>query len=69
MIPQSPTQRARIAALIKQAADALILLSEERLNLDADSRQLLNEARQAVSTFDYTVSMQPVEMGMRKGEV
>lgn len=60
LTPQSREQKRRIDALVKQAADALYLLSEERLNLDIESRNVLNEARQLVSSFDYVVSQQPL---------
>lgn len=59
--PQTREQRRRIAALVKQAADALTLLSQEGLNLDMETRNVLNEARQLVSSFENVVNLQPVD--------
>jgi hypothetical protein len=57
----SREQRRRLDSLIKQAVAALNSASEERLNLDCDSRSYLDSARQAVQTFDFIVSSQPVK--------
>lgn len=60
-LPMSRDQRRRLDGLIKQAIDGLNIAAEERLNLDSDSRDCLDQARQAVSTFDFIVSGQPVK--------
>lgn len=58
-LPVNSAHRTRINSLLKQARDALYLLSEERLNLDGESRDTLNEARGAVSVFEFAVENQP----------
>ena len=60
-LPRSYIQRARAVKLTKDAIDALNCLAEERLNLDSESRQALDDARQAVSVFDYAISQQPAQ--------
>lgn len=60
-LPMSRLQRLRLEKLIKVASDTLYFTSEERLNLDCDSRAYLDVARQAVSTFEFIVLCQPIK--------
>lgn len=59
-LPMARWQRDRLNGLIKQAADALNIAAEERLNLDTDSRAQLDAARQEISTLDFIAAQQPI---------
>ena len=52
-------QENRIDDLIGQARGALNSLAEERLNLDKESRDALNNARHALAEFELEFVQQP----------
>ena len=60
MIAQSVEQRDRCIECYNVAAKALTALSEERLNLDHETREALNRCRGALEEFDACRMAQPV---------
>ena len=60
-LPVSRKQWERSRELYLKAFGALESLAEERLNLDTESRDALNETRDALERFDHLRFAQPID--------
>jgi hypothetical protein len=58
--PISKEQRARALALLRGAELDLVLMAEERLNLDPETRDQLNRTRGALAETERLLLEQPI---------